>query len=110
MKVSSDVFHIWFLSFNYSTDSVNEFVPDIVYDEHLVLSFLDFPQIVGSYTGVVVYYGECTNMQVLFKCSVGHVITLEFWKTEEPEVNLKAPLLYSPHKFFSFKLFENCRY
>lgn len=71
-KVSGDGFHIGLLSFYDGTDPVDELVPDIVNDQHLVLSLLDLSFKIGLHVGVVGYGGERAHVKVFFKCPVGH--------------------------------------
>lgn len=72
IKESSDVFHIWFLSFDDRTDPMDKFVPDVVDDEHLVLSLLDLSLEVRLDVRVMVDGGQCAHMQVFLERSVGH--------------------------------------
>jgi len=51
---------------------VNKFVADIVDDEHLVFSLLDFPFEVRPDVRVMVNGGQGAHMKVFFKCPVGH--------------------------------------
>lgn len=72
IKRSNNVFHIWFLSFYDSAYPVDELVPDVVDDEHLVLSLLDLSFEVSPDIRVMVDRGQCAHMKVLFERSVGH--------------------------------------
>lgn len=70
--MSTNSFYIRFLSFDHGTDSMNEFVPDVVDDEHFVFPFFDFSQKVGSDVRVMINRSQGGHMQVFFKRPVCH--------------------------------------
>ncbi|MEH6658584.1 MAG: hypothetical protein V7705_12785, partial [Leeuwenhoekiella marinoflava] len=66
------IFDIGLLSFNDGTYPMYKFVSNIIYNQHFVFSFLNFPQIIRSDIGIMIDSGQGTHMQMFFKRPVGH--------------------------------------
>lgn len=66
------IFNIGLLSSNDGTDPMDKFVPNVVYDKHLIFTFFDLSFEISLDIRVVVDCGQGTHMEVFFERSVGH--------------------------------------
>ena len=71
-KVSSNIFDIGLLSFNDRTDPMHELVPNVVHDEHFILSLLHFSEKISPDIRIVVDGCQCGHMEMFFESSVRH--------------------------------------